>query len=315
MRRVQGSEPLSDVFLQQDKARRVVAALANTDEPEQANRAITLAQQMGANLKQNVYEGAAHAHASWKQWKLVLDVVALGMKYTGKTTSRLLNWKIAACSGLREYAALSTILDEFDQYNVKPTPRTFHLLIVAHVQNHDLESASYVLQRMEDYGIAADPSTHAVILTAYRSLGYDARLQDKVLDSLADLPASLAVTVLNTCMQVRLDVRDLAGAAKLLVYFDHDLVAPLYAAITGESTLPDPPLNHKAYPPDIQTFIIYINQAAARSDLERGLLILEGLRRTGIEPDVDLVVSLLHLHLTSGRADVALEMVRRMCKH
>ncbi|KAL1749089.1 hypothetical protein HDZ31DRAFT_28197 [Schizophyllum fasciatum] len=315
MRRVQGSEPLSDVFLQQDKARRIVTALANTDDPEQANRAITLAQQMGANLKQNVYEGAAHAHASWKQWKLVLDVVALGMKYTGKTTARLLNWKIAACMALGHYASLVNILDEFDQYEVNPNPRTFHLLVVAHVQNHDLENASYVLQRMDKYGVAADPSTHAVILTAYRALGSDVRLQDKVLESLADLPVPLAVAVLNACMQVRLDARDLAGAANLLLYFDYDLISPIYTAIIGAPTMPEPPHGHRAYPPDVQTFIIYINQAAARHDLESGLLIFEGLRRAGIAPDSDVVVSLLHLHFTSGHADVAMEMVRRMCKH
>ncbi|TRM65682.1 hypothetical protein BD626DRAFT_452828 [Schizophyllum amplum] len=314
MRRVQDSEPLSDVFLQQDKARRIATALANTQSPAQANRAIMLAHKMGANLKQNAYEGAAHAHAYWKEWRLVLEVVALGLKQEGKTTARLLNWKIMARSALRHYSKLRTALDEFDEHHVKPNLRTFHLLIIAHIQNHDLKRASHVLQRMEDYGFTPDPSTHAVILTAYRDLGTDARLQDRVLESLSELPVPLAVSVLNSCMQLRLDARDLGGAAQLLLYFDHDLVAPIYDVLTGSPVMPPPPHDHKAYPPDVQTFIIYINQAAARDDLERGLQVFDGMRAANIEPDVNVVVSLLHLHFTSGEQEVALELMRRMCK-
>jgi hypothetical protein len=125
--------------------RKLAKAITRTRSPQEAHRVIELAHKMGSPLKQNVYEGVSHQLAEAKHWHLIPSLVVIGINNTGRTTVRLLDWRIRAYVEMNHHTSLDQVFEEFEQQNLKHNRRTFHLLISGHVHNRNLVKAKACL--------------------------------------------------------------------------------------------------------------------------------------------------------------------------
>ena len=161
------SVPRLDALLERlrdpGQVRGLAVKLAETSTPYRAMRLIDTASTLGTNLKQNTYEGVDHQYAQKQEWFLVLSLVAMGLRWTGRTTTRLLNWKTRALVETSRFGHLDGLLEQFGNAGLKPNARTFQLLITGHIRNKDLTSARSCISLMEKYGFEMDGSTHALI--------------------------------------------------------------------------------------------------------------------------------------------------------
>ncbi|KAF8832440.1 hypothetical protein HHX47_DHR1001904 [Lentinula edodes] len=314
---------LTENILDDTKARQLAEMIALTPDFRLAVEVLQLAHVLGCPLKQNAYECTAHHLSTKLRWAAVLSVVSLGIRHTRTTTVRLLNWRIRALVETYQHASLRSILEEFERFRVKPTRRTFHLLISGHIRNRDLLGARKLLRLMDQIGFPPDNSTHAVIAANYRNLGPNAQVQDQALQSLMFLEENTAVTVLNRLIQLRLDAQDPAATLRMLTVFDPKQVSPIIKVVSDAVSTPGggnpsaEPLEeiYREYylSANADTFATFLHYMALRQDFPGALLILEGLVRANIPPTPDIFTALIHVYFSTGHNSAAFRTVLDIC--
>ncbi|KAF8641032.1 hypothetical protein AX17_000677 [Amanita inopinata Kibby_2008] len=327
LQRILASPSLSEYLANGDNVRALTESIACTLPPSHVLQALSLVQRLGHQLKQNVYECACFRLANLKQWRHVILIVSLGRRQTGRTSSRLLNWKARALLEMEQYGSLHNILGEFEQCKVKPNRRTYHLILTGHVRNHNLLQAKDCLQVMQEAGFSPDATTHALLAKNYRSLGADTHVQSRALESLRCLDDAKSVAVLNSLVQLRLDLCDVHGALCLLSYFTPPSVHAVIRTLTIHND--GQPVSMQIVPetspasvaqsserqliPDASTFAIIINYMADQSNLTGALDVLRGMEITGIKPTSAVLISLVHAYTSASDIGTAVRLVASIC--
>ncbi|KAJ7597146.1 hypothetical protein C8J56DRAFT_817482 [Mycena floridula] len=314
--RVRASPILFDQFSTGGHVTRTVQAIAGIS-PTLGHQALLLAHALGCKVKQSAYECAVYHLAMATDWPLVQSTVSLGIEHTGKTTSRLLNWRIRALVEMENHTLLREVLGEFPKYDVKPNRRTFHLLISAFVRNKSLTETKDILVKMNDAGIPPDASTHALIAIYYRSFGLSVDVENHAIQTLNHVRTTTATAVLNSLLQIRIDAQDILGAVQLLFFFDRSRISSLISTIARVASVPlpeqaSPPLLSPAIP-NAATYSIFINYMASQADLAGAIAIFDGMTVNGVKPAANTLSSLVHAHFAAGRAATAVRMVADIC--
>ncbi|KAK7463693.1 hypothetical protein VKT23_005632 [Stygiomarasmius scandens] len=323
IRRVRRNPSLLSHLLDSKKARLLAEAIAATPTTSHhAVQALRLAHILGCRMKQNAYECTAYQLASVTKWNYVLAVVLAGKRHTGKTTVRLLNWRIRALVETDQHLQLESMLEEFSLYHLKPNRRTFHLLISGRIRNRDLVGAQDLLHVMKEYAITPDESTTAVIAIYHRNFGPNTQVHDHSLEILPALSGITATVVLNSLIELRLDAHDLVGTLDLLSLFDPGQVSSISQAVSGvvfaqgdgERHTPSSPLPYPlCISANAETFAIFIRYFASQTNISSTLHVLEGFLATNIQPTAEVVASLVHAFFQSKQSNVAIQMVAKMC--
>jgi len=307
-----------------DMARELAVLIAGSAAPRRAYRVLLLAHEMGCTFKQNAYECTAHRLAECKAWNAIPAIVGIGQLHTGRTTVRLLNWRARAYVELSLFNKVDRVLVNFDREGLQPTRRTFHILIAGHIRNRNLVKARELLTLMERRGYPVDPSTHAIIIGAYRSLGPDKAVQSRALAALMNLGHQTGTMVLNSIIRQSLIANDLRGALQFLSFFG------TVPAVEGEdssganSTLRDADFTPthirsslKPSPhiltPDVTTFTMLINHMVKNRDLVPALQVTQRMQSAGIKPDDKFVAALIKTHIAAGDMSTALSLAASTC--
>jgi pentatricopeptide repeat protein len=316
MQSVPRSNSLLDRFRDPDQLRVLAVELAESSAPYRAMRLIDIASTLGTNLKQNTYEGVAHQYALKREWLLILPLVAMGLRWTGRTTARLLNWRTRALIETSRFGLLDGVLEQFRDAGLKPNARTFQLLVTGHLRNKDLTKARSCITLMEEYGFEMDGSTRALIASAYRQLGPDQEVQRTALESLRDLSDKQATAVLNSLIQLSLDAQDTSTALHYLSLFDDP-----QSVVVGKSPRHQPPLDGSSlshsFRPDSATFTILIKHFTNenRQDLLNKISSLIGKMKTlEVSPDSAIAAAVVRALCAAGDVHSALEIVARVCQ-
>ncbi|KAF8560456.1 hypothetical protein OG21DRAFT_1430293 [Imleria badia] len=323
---INASFKLRRYFRQRESARRLAQFLASTSRPSRAHSVMTLAHALGCRFKPNHFETVLHQLSLKEYWSSIPPLVSLARDQCGKTTARLLNWKIRAFIECHRFGHLNHVIEEFARDNVQPTRRTFHLLVSGHLRNQDLDSAKRFLQLMEKAGFPLDASTHALIVTAYRSLGLDPQVHARALEALPHVDVRTSTRVLNSIIQHFLDVGDECSAAKHI----NRMIAPVTsrretAHHPGGTTIgvvgARSSLIHSSLPssertpvihPDAATFTILINYLNSRRQFHRIHKLVNRMVEIGVKPDAGVVAALIRTYCLSGRDDMAMSLLAAM---
>ncbi|KAI0788600.1 hypothetical protein C8Q75DRAFT_240174 [Abortiporus biennis] len=321
--------PLYDLLKDPVQARALAERMVTTSVPHRAYRVLCLSHSFGAALKVNAYESVAHHLAKCREWAVIPLVVALAKCHSGKTTIRLLNWQARALMEMEEYDSIGQILNDFRQEKLRPNRRTFHLVISGHIRNRNLPKARETLTRMTKCGFPVDSSTHALIISAYRSLGPDKTIQDQALASLQDTSIHVGTAVLNSLIQLALDSRDMDGALQYLALFGHPAEEIAVHEEYGEDSIPvdgesnfneqgaaSSSLTRVSSPsltPDITTFTIILNYLVREREIPQGFSLVDRVRQSGIPPDDGFIAALIHLHSVSGDVSAAISIAAGLC--
>ncbi|KDQ63658.1 hypothetical protein JAAARDRAFT_169734 [Jaapia argillacea MUCL 33604] len=324
LRTIDGSDILLKQLVHPDSARHLAELLAATPLPRRAHRLLLLAHRMGCRLKQSTFECVAHQLAKERRWRLIPSLVFLGQRLLGGTTRRLLNWRTRAVIEVSHFALLEDTLNVFEKAGIRPDRRTFHLLVSGHIRNRDIGRAKAALHTMEQAGYEISVDTHALIVTAYRSLGPDNVVITRAFDILLDVGGRTATMVLNSLVQVCIDAHDPNGALQALSHFDylqsskalesmkrHALASfnqGVETHISSQSTH-NPPMQ-----PDAATFTILINYMAKHRDLPAALDVFRRMAMICGTPDASPVAALIRAHYAKGDPDGALHIVRSICR-
>jgi len=299
-----------------DQVRDLAVKLADTSAPYRAMRLIDVASTLGTNLKQNVYEGVAHQYAQKREWFLVLSLVAMGLRWTGRSTTRLLNWRTRALVETSRFGLLDGVLEQFGNTGLQPNVRTFQLLITGHIRNKDLTRARSCISLMEKYGFEVDGSTHALIVTAYRQLGPDEEVQRIALDSLRHLDDKQATVALNSLIQLSLDAQDTSATLHYLSLFDHP-----QGVIARSDPHYQPPRNAHSSPhsfrPDSATFTMLIKHVTSENApdlLEKISSLIDKMKSLNVTPDSITVAAVVCALCTAGDVHSALKIVAQVCQ-
>ena len=298
-----------------DQVRDLAVKLAETSAPYRAMRLIGTASTLGTNLKQNTYEGVAHQYAQKREWFLVLSLVAMGLRWTGRNTTRLLNWRTRALVETSRFGLLDGVLEQFGNTGLQPNARTFQLLITGYIRNKDLTKARSCISLMEKHGFEVDGSTHALIASAYRQLGPDKEVQQTALDSLQYLDDKQATVTLNSLIQLSLDAQDTSATLHYLSLFDHP-----QGVIAGSGPHHQPPQNaHSSlhsFRPDSTTFTMLIKHVTnenAPDLLDRISSLIDKMKALNVTPDSITVAAVVRALCTAGDVHSALGIVAQVC--
>ena len=299
-----------------NKVRDIAVKLAATPTPHRAMRLINIASTLGVDLKQNTYEGVAHQYAQKREWFLVLSLVAMGIRRTGRTTTRLLNWKTRALVETAKFGLLDGVLEQFRNVGLKPNARTFQLLIKGHIRNRDIASTHSCITLMEEYGLEMDGVTHTLIASAYRQLGPDLEVRRTALESLQGLDDNQATAAINSLVQLALGAQDISTALHYLSLFDH---SP--GVVGGRGPPHQPPQNRLPSPrslrPDSATFtmlIKYVTHDKGPGLLEKVSAMIEKMRALDITPDNVIAAAVVRALCTAGDLSSALQIVAKACQ-
>ena len=316
MQSVPKPNSLLDRLQDRNQLRDLAVKLAESSAPYRAMRLIDIASVLGTNLKQNVYEGVAHQYALKREWILIPPLVAMGLGWTGRTTTRLLNWRTRALVETSRFGLLDGVLEQFKGAGQKPNARTFQLLITGHIRNKDLARARSCITLMEDHGFEIDGSTRALIASAYRQLGPDQEVQRTALESLPELGDKQATAVINSLIQLSLDAQDTSTALHYLSLFDNPRPAVVRKGLQPQPPPDGSPLPHP-FRPDSSTFTILIKHVTKenRPDLLNKISSLIGrMRALEVPPDNAIAAAVVRALCTAGDVHSALDIVARVCQ-
>ncbi|KAH9947900.1 hypothetical protein B0H21DRAFT_890852 [Amylocystis lapponica] len=328
------SSPFLDHLGDRVKAATLATLMVNTTRPRRALEILIVARELGCNLKQSAYECVAHALAERQYWTLVPPLVELGKQHTGRTTIRLLNWCARALLETQQFSQFDHLPERFIVEGLRPNRRTFHLLISGHLRNRDLFKAKQYLAEMEAAGFPIDTSTHALIVSVYRSLGSDPVVKAKAVEVLQGADDRFSTVILNSLMQLSLDTNDMPGALQLLSQSTRPVTdsgrAPNPGGdITlggGDGALPvepgdtygpprtDNPLPIPAPLYDAATFTMLINHLARDGDLTRALGVLQRMKAMNVIPDSSTAAALVRVHFRAGHPEAAVRIVADICE-
>jgi pentatricopeptide repeat protein len=322
IRLVKSSPSLLPLFKDRKKIQGVATNLAQSAEPYRSIDILELAHKVGHTGKHGAYEAVAHHLASIKDWRLVLLCVSLGIDHLGKPTARLLNWRARALLELQQFGLLQDVLDGFDNAKLSPTERTYEIVLIGCLQNHDLDGAKHCIRRMQESLSLQNPRTLSLIGQFHRRFGIDPKVRQDALDILPQLSTSSAVNMLNNIIQSALDVKDVPICLDLLTLFEQSYVQeiitvlevthdPRTRKILPEVDLPEIPVDLK---PDTRTFAIIMNYLIRRSNFQLAINIGETALRKRFPATEDIITSFVHAFFLQNCGNVALKMLSRISK-
>ncbi|KAF8446067.1 hypothetical protein L210DRAFT_38818 [Boletus edulis BED1] len=323
---INASYTLRRYFRQRESARRLALYLASTSRPSRAHSVMVLAHALGCRFKPNHFESVLHQLSLKDHWTLIPPLVSLARVQCGKTTARLLNWKTRAFIECHQFGRLDHMIGEFARHNVQPTRRTFHLLVSGHLRNQDLDSAKRCLQLMQNAGFPVDASTHALIVTAYRSLGSDPQVHARALEALLHVDVPTSTRVLNSIIQHLLDIGDECSAAEHINRMIASSSSKSGTARQPEGTTTgvdgamsshldsSSPSSTRApvIHPDAATFTILINYLNSQRHFHRVHKVLNRMVEIGVKPDAGVVAALIRTYCLSGHDDMAMGLLAAM---
>lgn len=308
-------------FVHRETCGQLAQAMALTTLPCRANSVLTIAHKLGCRFKPSHFESVTYQLSLREHWSSVPSLVSLARHHCGRTTARLLNWKMRAFIECHRFDQLNYVMMEFTRDNIKPIRRTFHLLLSAHLRNQDLDAAKGAIRMMENAGFPVDASTHALISTIYRSLGLDTQVHARALDSLPSIDSRTATRVLNSIVQHFLDVGDELGAAQYIKYFSLigvDVSSPFGNNITEvvgahlSTRHHTDPANIIRITPDAATFTMLIDYLANKRCFSQVHSLLPRLVKAGVRPDSGIVASLIRASILNCRDDLAVSLLSSM---
>lgn len=310
---------ISEFLLGKDSVRKLAENFACSRTPQQSLDLLRLAHHFGCSIKQNAYECATFQLALSKQWRLILALVAQGQQHTGRTTSRLLNWRARALTEIQLFNLLHTVLEDFRRHHLTPTRRTFHLILSGHIRNHDLARAKDCLHAMGNAGFPSDASTHATIANYYRSFGTNPQIEGGALANLSFLHPVVAVSVANNLIRTHLDSQDLHNTHRILSLFHRADVETIFEVVFGgdgtfgvEKPLPLPP-SFGPLKPNAATFENFLNHRARHSDLSGALRLLDAMVSQDIAPTPRTMASLVNAYFAAKQGPAAVQLVADVC--
>ncbi|KIY45489.1 hypothetical protein FISHEDRAFT_7193, partial [Fistulina hepatica ATCC 64428] len=312
---IRTSSYLNKYFANRSKAALLAQEIATTSFPEDVYHVLSSAHDFGCVFKQTAYENVCHQLSVAHKWNLITAIVDLGIRHTGSTSLRLLNWRARALIETQRFAPLQTYLDEFTTHRILPDRRTFHLLITGHIRNHDLRHAAFYLRLMEQHGYPATPETHGLITSFYRSLGSEPGIEAAAIEHLPHMSKHTGTAVLNALIQYRLDAHDYTRARRLLSLFRRDHVVSIAEALDVGGASEDYviPGSHIVLYPNADTFTIFLNLMAVRKNLAGALSILRGMIASSVRPEACTVTSLVHVLFSTGHNAAALHLIQGIC--
>ncbi|TDL28373.1 hypothetical protein BD410DRAFT_218476 [Rickenella mellea] len=292
---------------------------ADSDYPRRAYQILRLGYQVGARYKQSVYERVVFRLSKGTHWHLVTSVVILGKQHTGRSTSRLLNWRARSHVETQNFTLLDGILDQFALEDLTPSRRTFHILLQGYLRNHDVGRARSCLQAMESAGLLVGASTHAVIASAYRGLGPDEHVLTGAFGVLGSVDSRTRTSILNSLMRLYLDRNDFNGASRVLQIFNQRHLNPTNRTRTASIAQSGRKRhrgnsNAQATSPDVATYAMLIDFLSRKRDKTWVRNIFCRMRSTGILPDAMVGASLVRAYHSLGCADLAMAVVEEMCR-
>lgn len=320
VKRIKDIPIYSRYFTDRECVNRLAWDAVATSRPQRALQVLKIAHHFGCYLKPNHYEGVAYHLAGRSHWALIPLLVTTARHHCGRASVRLLNWNMRSLVENQRYDQLDHAFEEFTNADLPPNRRTFHLLISGHLRNRNLNSAKQYMEKMAVAGFPVDPSTHAVIVAAYRSLGVDLKVQIRAFESLRDLDGRLSTVVLNSIVQQLLDSRDEKAATRFMLAFDlpggrsqdstgsgstTGLVGEHAPDILSMRTPTDPP----AVKPNTATFSILLRYMAREGKLSRMLKLLDHMKRAGVHPDPSILAALIRGYLAAGHSREAISVV------
>ncbi|KIJ68335.1 hypothetical protein HYDPIDRAFT_124718 [Hydnomerulius pinastri MD-312] len=321
---IKSSPEIRKYFRPRETARRLAQSMASSSRPSRAQSVMALAHGLGCCFKPNHFESVVHQLAAKEHWAFIPPLVSLAKHQCGRTTARLLNWKMRAFIECQRFGRLNHVLEEFARDSVQPIRRTFHLLVSGHIRNRDLNSAKRGLEMMEEAGFPVDASTHALIVTVHRSLGLDPQVHARAFESMRSVDARTSTRVLNSIIQQLLDIGDERSAADYIKHFGHvsdegEAVEGPGDIITGVDGVPSSHLHTATHrsdtplvAPDTVTFTILINYLASQGHLSRVRKVLDRMLEANVEPDSGIAAALIRAHCLCGRDDMAASLLGAM---
>ncbi|KAG1755172.1 uncharacterized protein EDB91DRAFT_1332904 [Suillus paluster] len=307
----------SRYFTDRKSVNRLTQDAVMTSLPQRALQVLNIAHHFGCHLKPNHYEGVAYHLAGRSHWSLIPPLVTAARHHCGRASVRLLNWKMRAFVESQRYDQLDHAFEEFTNEELQPTRRTFHILISGHLRNRNLNSAKQYMEKMAVAGFPVDPSTHAVIVSAYRSLGVDTQVHIRAFEALSILDGRLSTIVLNSIVQQLLDSGDEEAATRFMLSFDlpggHGRATGSTTELVGEHTS-DPlstrtPIDAPAVKPNAATFSILLRYMAREGKLSRMLKLLDHMKRAGVHPNPSILAALIRGYLAAGHSREAISIV------
>ena len=315
------SEGLLGAFTDCERVRTQATLMANTMNPWRAYRYLMLARDLGCKLKPSVFESVVHRLAKTKQWSEIPRIVGLAKK-SCKFTSRLLNWRALASLQCARFGHVEGVLDAFREAGLQPNRRTYHILLSGHLKNRNLLGARDCLKAMVEAGFPADQSTHAIIVSSYRSLGPDREVRVAAMQALPHLSGAEATTAtLNSLLQLVLDSGDVESALHYLSFFNGPEAAIVRGAYSGGSTtLRDGALEdespslppHQTPFPDAATFTMIINFLVKERNYTLAMEMLNRMKSSCIPPDSRLAAAVIRLLCSAGDLVTALHLTADM---
>ncbi|KAF8898629.1 hypothetical protein BD779DRAFT_1431817 [Infundibulicybe gibba] len=317
LRTIQASPVLLKHFTGSKSARELAEAMALSPAPHLSYRVLHIAHKLRCKFKQNAYECVAYQLALTQHWRTVLSIVSLGRRHTGRTSSRLLNWRARALLETQHYGELQNVLKEFKNCQILPTRRTYHIILSGHIRSHNLAQAKACLRLMEEAGFPPDASSNAIVARTYRSLGADPEVQHRALASLPSLTNSTAAAVINSLIRLHLDTGDVRAALLLLPLFHPEAVSAIRSVMSTtveDICAPYPPApRNPPIPPNAATFSIFINYLANKADLPGALQIYLGMMNCGINPTTGTIAALMSAYFAANQPDVAVRLLADIC--
>ena len=288
--------------------------------PDLAMHVLNVAHQVGLVLPHNQYEQIAYQFALRNYWRHLRGVTIMAHKMTGSWTVRLLNWALRSHIETQDYAPLGAILAEFYRYQLKPTRRSYHLLVEGHLRNSDVSRARDCLAQMQSSGYEMNESTYIVVLNAYRSLGPNDAVEGQAFQALQGTGVTSDIVILNGIMKLRISAGDVAGALRVLQLFT---ISPDSDEGNGDDKQKDRRSSSaksgnssSSCIPDRATFnILLMLLARHKGQFENFLQIYREMISAGHQMDADTVTALVTAYSTANMTSSALSLVYEMCKH
>ncbi|KAF8591898.1 hypothetical protein K439DRAFT_1401259 [Ramaria rubella] len=294
--------------------------------PERAMHVLYIARQMRTPLPHNQYEQVAFQLATANQWRYVQITTTMARKFTGSWTVRLLNWALRSYIETQNYGLLDPAFSQFALHQLKPTRRTYHLLVEGHLRNSNLASARVCLTQMQSAGIDMNRSTYAVVLNAYRSLGPNRAIETQAFHTLQGTGELSNTMILNGLMKMRIDDGDIPGALRVLRLIH--LPQPQNHKGDGnngdggkgnEASATPGPTTSEPFPsvvPDSATFnILLMLLSQQQGEMHNVIAVFRQMAAAGLQADAETAIALISAYSTGNMTGHALTLVYEMCKN
>lgn len=330
--RLKSSRSSEDVALREalvcrGALKRLVQDIAHSRRPILLLRLLKVAHELRPPLKSGVHEGAAFHLSHAKHWSLIPGVVELA-KQQCRLTLRLLNWLAAAAVQMQNYTSLDQILPAFASEEIIPDRRTFHLLIRGSLRNRDLAKAKFHMQIMERAGFPINASTHAVISSAHRSLGFSDAIANEGLQALRTADSGTATVIVNNLMKAASERGRSRELLSLLAFFqEHKTLFPYWMQpedtslrVTGSKIFPySIPLvpvgsfQRLDIHPDVATFQILMEYWVESHNCREALRLAEQMTAVNVHPDEGTAAVIIRAYFDLGDIQSALRVAAAIC--